>query len=261
MDRGQEQTTEDNALLHESGQQPEADVPEDGLQVSFVQIQIERHHGPRVGKRAVVYCDLDESQMTEACVRELGFSLQTRAGQNRRRLRLLLGAPGEPHLFKVTFKIVAEADHDISLNEAASDKLHESSRGANYTVFAVPGVRILPLALQSSEECDANIGSIQDDTPEENPGSEGQTRAGEACHRGENERRVATRAARAGVKAHTRGGGSAMSLLGFAGRVMAAVFSCRGSAPGMRSRTYSGRLRDRFCEMGILSFIRGGSLP
>lgn len=170
MGKDQEQTTEDMAL-----QQDHSGVVADDLQVSFALIKIETSSAKRVVRRAVIDYGLGESQMTQAGVMELGFSLETTGGKRRRRIKLLLGAPGEPHSFRVTFMIVAEADHDIMLDGAAADSLHESSRGTNYPVFAVPGVIVRLFPIHSLEERNADASSVQGDAPEESPGSKRQT--------------------------------------------------------------------------------------
>lgn len=149
MNKHQEQrANKEVALKRPAGEQAHAGDAAEELRVSFAKIKIEAYNRTRAARQAVIDCELDHSQMTEACVRDLGFSLETGGGEKRRTLTLLLGAPEEPHTFRVTFLIVAEAKHDIVLNEAAADELHESSRGTNYPVFAVPGKMVEHFALQ-----------------------------------------------------------------------------------------------------------------
>lgn len=142
MEKDQEQITNNEVGSQGQGeQQGRAEVAAEDSQVSATlkKIVIETYNDSMVDEAATIDRRLGQSQMTEAGVRRLGYSLENGRGERERSLTLLLSAPGKHHLHSVTFSIVAEATHDIVLNGKAADTLLESSRGENFPVFAVPG--------------------------------------------------------------------------------------------------------------------------
>jgi hypothetical protein len=97
------------------------------------EIVIERKSGKPATKFAKKdWQRLDRSEITEACVQDLGFSITEQNGEKRKSLRLICGPVNCPRTFEEDFFILPTGDYEIFLGIHACDILHRASNPGVY---------------------------------------------------------------------------------------------------------------------------------
>ena len=104
------------------------------------EIFIQRRHGKPASKSAkTTWHHNVNSQITEACVKDLGFPLTEDSGRRKRSLILKFSLKGFPATRREEFLIIAQGEHEIFLGSDACDWLQKVMVPGSYPVFTGTG--------------------------------------------------------------------------------------------------------------------------